>query len=151
LRLAPVAVVTRKKPSGAQFRKRRKERAEQADAEQTTRRDLAGGHVPAAAAFRELGTPPSDVLTGTSWAHAAIVKLLHQILTDEVIDETARRKQAMECGRTIGMLAVKGRYEERLEAISRKIYGTRYEPDDGLEPVPAGADREPIEPEKENP
>jgi hypothetical protein len=72
------------------------------------------------------------------------------VLLDPVITADKRRAQATALLKALGTLIPREAYEQRIEALRRKIYGYR-DPPDGLEPYPTLEDHEPVELEKESP
>jgi hypothetical protein len=140
-----------KKPSGAAFRKQRRQRDAEARADEAARRAASGaGPPPHLVAFANLGPTPEDAALGLVWSARAGRELLRSVLLDPVITEDKRRAQATALLKALGTLIPREAYEQRIEALRRKIYGYR-DPPDGLEPYPTLEDHEPVELEKESP
>jgi hypothetical protein len=128
-----------KKPSGAEYRRRRRERDEQARREEAER--IAAGGAPLPAHLQRYADLElrDDVLGRIEYASAVGVLLLREVVTDPVLDADKRRKQACEVIRSLGMTAVKARYEERIRRIEGTLYGKPFHAgpeNDGLEPDP---------------
>lgn len=108
-----------KKPSGAEFRKRRKEgneayrrRAVEMGSEDAT--DLLQQ-------YRDIPPPPDGALGGIAYANRIAVMMLREIATDPLLDAPDRRKQMKDTIAVIGMTSSKALQEERILEIERKL------------------------------
>jgi hypothetical protein len=124
-----------KKPSGAEFRKRRV--AAEARAKELLEAERANGAASTnLQRYAALGTPPDSAVEGTMYANKCAVALLHGVMTDPTLDEATRRKTGRELCAVIGMTAVRAIYEQRLSRLLDLVYRpkpTAGRDDDGLE------------------
>lgn len=79
-----------KKPSGAEFRKRRKQEAQQAAARE---RDRSGATNDERALLKRVGEPGLDPLKNQEWANNAAAAMAFITLNDETIPRETRFKQ----------------------------------------------------------
>lgn len=109
----------KKRPSGAEYKRRRQARA----AEERARREAAGQTVPAINPLPPLG----DAIL----VHVRVVEALYERLrftaTDPGLEETQRSKIMAELSRTIGLLSQKAELEHAFEQAKVEINAHRDE------------------------
>lgn len=130
------------KPSGAWFRKQRKERERCEKLEAAACRTAAGEPLPHAARYAGLGGAPVDSTKSPVWMLGVVTATVAEALESPVLDDAARRRFVIEAGRTIAQLATKAVYAARITRLEGMVYGRRGVPaadttpaDDGLEDI----------------
>jgi hypothetical protein len=106
-----------KEPSGAQKRKARRLRDEEA-----TRGARADQKVEWAERYRDIGPPPEDGAQRVEWGNRISAEIAYEQLVAPAIRTPSERKLVLEAVRTLGMTAVKALYEERLKRLESKVY-----------------------------
>jgi hypothetical protein len=112
-----------KKPSGAEFKKRRRKAGEQARIEESARR--AGDTVDAAphlASYRALGEPPTDDPTmGLVYAQNCMLVALREVVTDPILESEKRWKLISQLGGQIGVTHAKALVQHKLDKVTKKL------------------------------
>lgn len=121
-----------KKPSGAEYRKRRKQAAVE-DAERE--RERSGEEAQSDELIRRVGDPPLDPIGNQRYANNLATAMAHITVWDKTIPREQRFKQAKEFLAVVGMTKDSAAVAARLERLEKQR-GIEPEPRDGVDSLP---------------
>jgi len=119
-----------KKPSGAAYRRARKEREKAAAAADESKQ------LPKAV-LKRIGRPPNEPTQVLAWANRALSELSYELLRTPGITLPERARQFRELAKAIGMVYPRAEIEELLRHLLTALQG-RKETNSGTKPLAPG-------------
>lgn len=126
----------RKKPSGAQNRKRAKARKAELDAKD-------GALALPPEVLERIGLPPEDSTKVLPWVNRALVELTHLMLQQVGLNVFDRARHLREMAKALGMIYPRAEVEELLRRLLETL-GAKKDKSGGTEPLEPGAWSRPV-------